>query len=197
MNKRLFMFVTNAAMVVLFGTIFVLADVINTNEKIMYSEKYYMVYDITKDNQPEYRYEILNEKGNIVKNETVWRVCPKIEYLDDNTLISIEIGVGTGTWLTQYYDVNNDLFSEVFESPAIEKYGKVVFINISEDKPILIVRDIFNKTEYFEEFVVDFSPVANPVDALKNVEFLDENTLKISYLSGNGYDEQTTTLQLN
>jgi hypothetical protein len=157
----------------------------------------FKVYDITKNNQPEYRYEIYNNNGVVVKNETAWRTYPHITTLFGDTALSITQAVGTGTFLTQYYDIGRDLFSEIFETPFTAEHGMVVYVDISEGDFKLIVRDIFDISEFYKEFEMDFSPVANSPDAVRHVEFLDRNTLQVSYLSGVEYSEKMVTLRLN
>ena len=197
MNKKTFAFAVIAAIAISLGAIFVIAHEGDSNGDVISSGMNFKVYDITKNGQPEYRYEIYNKNGKIVKDETILRVNPNITYISDDTLLSISIGAGTGTFLAQYYDINRDLFSEMFESPALVAYGDVVHMILSDGFLMLVIRDIFDESKYREEFELDFSPVANPADALISVEFLDEDTLMISYLSGASYDEQTTILQLN
>ena len=197
MNKKALAFTVIAATAISLGVIFVLSHTGDTNGYVISSGKNFKVYDITKDGQSEYRYEVYNKNGKTVKDETVQRVNPTITYISNNTLLSISIGTGTGTCLAQYYDVNRDLFSEVFESPALAAYGNVVYMTFSDGLFRLVIRDIYDESKYHEEFELDISPVANPADALINAEFLDEDVLLISYLSGAGYDEQTTILQLN
>jgi hypothetical protein len=184
-------------LVILSGITLYFSKGYNSDIDIISSGKNFKVYDITKDNQPEYRYEIYNDKGEIVKSETVWRIEPHIEYLDDNTLLSIRISVGTGTALCQYYDVKTGVFSEIFESVKSAEYGKVVYMDSLNNKFKLIVRDIFDKLVYYNEFELDFSPIANPSDVLLDVKFLNENTLQVSYLSGDEYDEKTTIIKLD
>jgi hypothetical protein len=156
----------------------------------------FKVYDITKDNQPQYRYLIYNSNGVIVKNETVWRF-PSITLMRDNTFLSISIGAGTGVFSTQYYDIERDLFSEAFQTPLVAEHGMVVYVDIFERGFKFIVRDIFEKSKYYKEFELDLSPVTNPADAVSQIEFLDRDRLTITYLSGLEYVEKTSIFCLN
>ena len=165
-------------------------------KKLLYSGKNYKVYDISNNHQPEYLYEIYNEHGDIVKSEVVWRTSPSVVYISNNTLLSITVRVGTGTYFVQYYNVPNDMFSQVYASPILSDYGKVVYPILSDSNIKLVVSDIFDHSAFYKEFDLDFSPSANPADALRDAEFLDENTLRIVYLSGSEYEEESVILYL-
>jgi hypothetical protein len=54
---------------------------------------------------------------------------------------------------------------------------------------------IFDVNKYYREFVLDFSPVANPFDALTAAEFTENGHLKISYLSGEDYKEKALLIR--
>ena len=142
-----------------------------------------------------YSLENLISVSEIVKREIVLRKPPEITYLGDS-LLSIEIGVGTGTWLTQYYDVDKDIFSEMFESPITIQRDKIAYIKIFDNTYKLIVRNIFDKSKYYKEFNLDLSPVANPIDALVHLEYLNGDRLQITYLSGKDYVEKNSIFQL-
>ena len=169
---------------------------ININESLISSGKNYKIFDITKDYDPEYKYIIYDKNGNIVMENTTITSEPQISYLDDKGILSIQISAGTGLCLTQYYNIIADIFSEVFFSPVISKYGLVVFGDFSCNKNRLIVRDIFDKSKYYQEFELDFSPIANPTDALQHVEFVDEDTLSVIYISSEEYIDKTAILKL-
>lgn len=197
MKRKIFLAVIILFVLASLGTIFTLAQANISDEKMMDSGKNFKVFDISSNNNPEYRYEIYDNHGNIVKSEIAFRVEPKITYSADRTLLSIQIGGGTGVFLTQYYDILKDLFSEIYDSPFAVKNRKVAYMELSNGNLELVVRDIFDKSEYYKGFKLNFSPVANPADAIINAKFLGESTLEVTYLSGEKYDSTTVALQLN
>ena len=199
MISKCVIFITILAVCISQGDIF---TYINENIEtgiVISSGGNFNVYDITKDNQPEYSYEIYNKSGKLVKSEIVWRISPEIKYecWGEDTLISIRTAVGTGTSFTQYYDVNRDIFSEAFESVASSGYGKILYMDISNDTLKLVIRDIFCESLFYSEFDLDFSPTANPADALKKAEFINEKTIMLTYIAGSEYVEKELILQLN
>ena len=101
-------------------------------------------------------------------------------------------------WEKRYYDINKDIFSELFETPITAAFGNVVYMDASSGTHKLVVRDIFDDSVFYKDFELDFYPSANPADALRHAEFLDENTLMIEYLSAlDDVVEQTATLDLS
>ena len=200
-NKYL-VFAVVLAVGISLGKISTSSNANNAKGIIISSGKNFIVYDITKDNQleysPEYKYEIYDRNGKIVKSAIVWRINPDIDYVISDTLLYIRISVGTGTFLMQYYDICKDTFSQIFESPALAGFGRVVYMGFTdEDGMKLVVRDIFNESLYYREYRLDFSPTAIPADALQNAEFLDENTIRITYLSGDNYIEKEAVLHID
>jgi len=168
----------------------------NTSTEIFSSlGEHFNIFDISTEYNREYIYEIFNAHGELVKREGALRRPPVIVYLDE-FLLSIEFGVGTGTWMTQYYHITNDIFSETFESPIAIKYNKIAYVLVYENAYKLIVRDIFDKSIYYERFNLKLSPVANPMDALINIEHLYDNRLRVTYLSGEDYMEKSSIFQL-
>ena len=166
------------------------------NRKLLSSGKNFKTFDISKGDNTEYLYEIYNNSGEVIKSETVVRRFPALNYQSDS-LLSIEIGVGTGVWLTQYYDTVKDHFSEVFESPIVVRNNKVAYMIISNNIYKIIIRDVFDENKYYKEFSLDdFAKVANPVDALIDIQYLDDDRLQVAYLSSENYIEKYSVIQL-
>ena len=161
---------------------------------ILITEKNFSIFDASKPGAPKYIYEIYSNSGDLVERETVTRSFPTITSLSDS-LLSIEIGVGTGTWRAQYYDSDRDILSEIFDSPIAVINGKTAYFTVSNDIYKLVVRDIFNESEYYKEHILDLSRVANPIDALVQVEYLDGDRLQVTYRSGSNYDNKSSTIQ--
>jgi len=141
-------------------------------------------------------YGALREAIELIWNAAGESSIYSLENSIGDSLLSIEIGVGTGTWLTQYYDVDKDIFSEMFESPITIQRDKIAYIKIFDNTYKLIVRNIFDKSKYYKEFNIDLSPVANPIDALVHLEYLNGDRLQITYLSGKDYVEKNSIFQL-
>ena len=137
----------------------------------------------------EYYYAICDSDGKIVKEGEGKQ--PVIDYIDSTT-IRLGISAGTSVLCTTYYDTKNNRLSEVYISPVAAKYGRVAFLDYRGKDEVLIVKNIFDE-DFYEEFFLDFSSMVTPVN---NAEFLDKNTLYISYLSGEEHEEKDQKLKL-
>ena len=106
---------------------------------------------------------------------------------------TIQAGTGRGTQWGYFYDVKKDAFSRVFNS-IYDQYDEFVAYR---DSGKVIVRDIFDKSNYYTEitsFKESFSDAAEPV---LSVEFINNGkSLKVLYLTGSDYREFTETIDL-
>ena len=86
--------------------------------------------------------------------------------------------------------------SPVYENPELVQGGKIVYMTLNEGAPQLVVRDIFNETVFYRTYDRNFSKTAVPADALISAVFTDANTLQVTYLSGENFEEVEETLRL-
>lgn len=164
----------------------------NQNELVAKEENYQITYSVINQEKYRYHYKIYNQNGMVVREEQSDRE-PIISYIDDN-MIEILISAGTDTFFCTYYDISEDRFSEVYQTPIIAEYGKVVYFEIRETVFQIIVRDIFDKNAFYKEFEIpNVSFAAMPI---KEAIFLNEDTLLIKYLSGELYKEEEIILDL-
>lgn len=164
----------------------------NQNELVAKEENYQITYSVINQEKYRYHYKIYNQNGMVVREEQSDRE-PIISYIDDN-MIEILISAGTDTFFCTYYDISEDRFSEVYQTPIIVEYGKVVYFEIREKVFQIIVRDIFDKNAFYKEFEIpNVSFAAMPI---KEAIFLNEDTLLIKYLSGELYKEEEIILDL-
>lgn len=154
-------------------------------EPVLEKDKY---YKITDAGEGKYLYTIYNTGGKAVKTGETYRIEPWIHYIDQNT-IQILISEGTGTFRCIYYDIGNDRFSEPYDSPVAAKYNRVAFLDYREEKTVLIVKDMFDEENCYQEFFLDFSAAVSPV---LSAEFTDEDTLQITYISNHNFGEEKT-----
>lgn len=164
----------------------------NQNELLAKEENYQITYSVINQEKYRYHYKIYNQNGMVVREEQSDRE-PIISYIDDN-MIEILISAGTDTFFCTYYDISEDRFSEVYQTPIIAEYGKVVYFEIRETVFQIIVRDIFDKNAFYKEFEIpNVSFAAMPI---KEAIFLNEDTLLIKYLSEELYKEEEIILDL-
>lgn len=152
-------------------------------------------YVITQSNKShQYHYKILDNNGKTIEEEDI-STYPKIQAVSDS-IIEVQTGSGNVVY-RQYFNINDRKKSELFQNPIIMDYGKIVYASTRDGKLILIVQDLFNRSEFYKEFELDFSPVAIPEDAIVNVQFIEDGTkLRVKYLSGDDYYQKIEDLNL-
>jgi len=144
-----------------------------------------------------YRFDIYNSSGEIVKSETIWRVQPRISYLNENILI-ISISPGTNVRLVQFYSMEEDVFSDIFESPFLLTDEIIAYISRDDDGIYeLIIRDIFDMAVYYMEFSFeDFTFTGSPFNAVIDIEYVGDGYVNVTYWSTAEHTEKNISLQL-
>ena len=145
------------------------------------NKQYYKIEEIELT---KVRYYIYDYNGNVVLSEETDRPL-NISMLGDN-IVDIRIGMGTGLSLHNYYDVQNNRFSEEYSYVVASSGNLVAYIDISMEEPmlnrVLVVRDIFDKNVFYKSFGLDFSPTIDfPIESAKFSE--GEETLDVVYMS--------------
>lgn len=159
------------------------------------TEKSYLIEPISNaGGSTQYKVSIFGcDKSTIY--ETVLYTEPQITVLDDGVL---RMHTGAGN-VTQYsfFDTVHNKVSPVYENPELVQDGKIVYMTLHQNEMQLVVRDIFDETVFYRVYDRDFSKTAVPADALTSAVFTDENTLQVTYLSGENLKEVRETLVLS
>lgn len=165
-------------------------------EHVLQEDKHFKIIDNTIDTDSGwlYHYIIYDKDGKIVKEEDAHKYYPNITYIDYN-ILEIRTAAGTGVFFCTYYDIDNDKFSETYESPVIAEIDKIAYLDRWHKNGFtLIVSDIFNENKFYKEFEFDNCFVA--ASPITDAEFLDDNTLSVTYLSGEYYEDKSVVLDL-
>ena len=163
------------------------------NQNLIDSGRYYRIYqeDITNVN-----YDILNANGEVVLSETTDR--PLIIKMINDDIIDISIGMGSGITTHKYYSVRHNLFSETFSYVFATSNELIAYIEIPKEQPLngrkVVVRNAFDKEEFFKEFQLDFSDVDTPVIQASFSD--DDSVLQITYLSGSEQVEISKSISI-
>ena len=143
--------------------------------------KYYYIYNMDK---------IVSENDEITK-------YPTVEQVNDN-ILDIHMGMGTGLAWHQYYSMKRDSFSGTYWYVLAFEDEMVAYIYVPEEHPFegrkIVVRNVFDKSEYFREFNLDFSEVDTPI--IKAIFTNDGSQLQVTYLTGENQEETTQFLDL-
>lgn len=165
----------------------------SSQPEVLLDEPYYQLLEGPKF---QYYYYIYDDKKEIVLEGALTRY-PALSFLDDD-IVRLHIGMGTGIALDQYYSVTKDSLSRIYQYAVAYHQEKIAYIYIPNTESsftnrILIVRNVFDKSKYYKEFMLDFSPAASPITG---AEFTSENQLKVTYQTGEDYTEITEILEL-
>lgn len=147
------------------------------------SGKNYKVYKLSNNlNQrdPFYRCE-LYDNDNILMRDLIIQGYPWISYvnLSNDSIIEMWLNAGTGTRLTWYYSISDNIFSDTFWSPDLAEKDKLVVFEVIDDMPCIVVQNIFDKEKLYKSVPIpDVSTYYLPVI---KAEFIDDNTLEVIY----------------
>ncbi len=167
-----------------------ISENIKNSETINETEYYKVIYSDFM-----YYYYIFDENHDVVMSEGPLNKQPDISTVNDNLIkITLQAGTGIGTQWGFFYDIKADVFSRRFQCIYDQWNGKVAYGDLEK----VIVRDIFDKTLYYQEissFKEPFSKVAEPIT---NARFVNDGTgIEVSYLTGTDYKEVVEMIELN
>lgn len=150
------------------------------------SEDKFVEVETYKENEEVlYKYTLLNSEGKNVYEETGLYREPNVEQLD-NEVVRVGVSAGSSVYQVRYFGTINSKISEIYYTPWDEYNNKLIRF---ENKK-MIIQDMFDKSNYYKEVKLDMRDTADPNSAIKSAEFLDDNTVKVTYFSED--DEEIT-----
>lgn len=161
----------------------------SATKQIYKKYKYFTYEEFTKDGEPWYKYYVYNKDGKKFFEGEVPVYHYDFKKLEKNIYYAY-VGIGTGVYRCQYFDVANSKVSKVFDSPWEIGYRKVARVKLPNT---LIIEDIFDD-DYHKEISLND---ANGLFPLRKAKLLDENHLKIKYATGKDYIEKTVIFELD
>ena len=146
-----------------------------------------------KDEEGEYYYWVLDGNDHIM--HMGWEeAIPDFSYLDQD-ILQKHTGGGNVS-LYRFFDISKGRSSPIYENPALVEQGKIVYMTLDEDQIKLVVRDLFDETAFYQEYIRDFSPVAAAYNDLISARFINEQQLEFVYLAEEQYTETTETIDI-
>ena len=160
------------------------------NARVVEEAEYYKLVLI----ENAYFYYIYDENYKIAKSEGPLYRPPRISMVDDYIVrVSKSAGPQKATTSSYYYNVKMDVFSRVFYAIHDHNNGRVAY-NASYN--MVVVRDIFDKTKYYQEFTNFKEPLAGP-EPIQDVEFVNDGaSIAITYLTGVDFRRVTEVFDL-
>ena len=154
------------------------------------------LYKITCEADGYYCY-FYNFDRNVTQEKGPMLKMPRLKVVDNNYVkLTVQAGTGRSTQWGYYYDAKNNRFSETFEWIFDEFEGLVAYGDYDGENVYVTVRDIFDKTVFYQEiknFKNEFSVAIEPI---VNVEFVGNNTISVTYLTGEDYQKVTELFTL-
>jgi len=141
-------------------------------------------------------YEVYNHQGEIVYSFMTSRPA-WIKPFNDNVL-EISVSVGTGTRQVKFYCMISNMFSEYFFSPFHIKDELVAEMRLCDDGEwALVIQDIFEPVTFYKRFLLEnLPPIGSPFFAVVAIEYLGDNRIEVTHLTGNDYYETSVILHL-
>lgn len=154
-------------------------------------------YKITNNGDFTYSYEIYDKSGNVILTENSCKREPHIEMLSENLLkCMLQYGTGISTQITFFVNVETGVISEDFISVFDEYNGRIAHHLYQNSKHYMIVRDIFDKDDYYKEFEID-DDIYAVADAVVSADFSqDGKKLTVIYLAGEDYKKTETVFDI-
>lgn len=81
----------------------------------------------------------------------------------------------------KYYDTEEKKKSDWFETPILSNNQFVVRLNKLTKPSGIIIENIFNKSQFYEEYDINFSD--KEIWPIEKINFINDNTIKITYVS--------------
>ena len=148
-----------------------------------------------KASESLYYFELLDNNDSIVLFDGPFSKLPKINMLEKGLVkVSVQAGLGNGTRWSFFYDINKDAFSRVFYCVYAQENGLVAY----GEKGKVVVRDIFDKSNYYEEFAEFSLPFSSVAEPILNVEFINASTgIMVTYFTGDLFEKTTEKFVLS
>ena len=163
---------------------------------IIIFESYYDISRTYTINQNESGYEVVIRKynGKIIIDEEI-EVEPVIKVVGKNTLT---LALLAGNYSERkFINVKDGRMSDYFGDVVAYSSDKVVYPTFDQGTMKIIVQDIYNRDNYYLEIIRDYITAATGIEIISDVYFLDDETLYLTYFSGENYDEITEIIDLS
>jgi len=165
------------------------------NAKVITDTKYYKV---TRSGYMYY-YWIYDENHQVVKADGPLNKEPHITMANDHLVcFTFSAGPQRATTWSYYYDTDKDVFSRNYDY-VLAQYGDLVACGEwnNEQGYIVVVRNIFDKTNYYQEITTFKDPFSGPIEPITGAEFINAGTaLSVTYQTGADYKEVTENFEL-
>lgn len=151
---------------------------VSDSAAVVSENEYYQIVKLGDSFHQQYR--IFNQAGQEVKSERVDNHPLIIEMLEGDVL-AIEVGYGTGTSRHQYYDIQNDRFSDQFYNVVCFDEDMVAYLEKREGENgeyflELVIQNAFDSTRHYREFPLEIPAPLGADGPIVQAQFLAGKT---------------------
>lgn len=118
-------------------------------------------YKVLRYGTSYYGYELYGDDGYLRVRQTTEQYCPTVTRISGDVW-EISVGYGPGVIQRTYWNTS-DLRSEVYDYVIAVGYGKIAYLDGDLDNRVLVVCDIFNRTDADIHDYYSFAPEPMPV----------------------------------
>ena len=144
-------------------------------------------FTLTRNDDFTYSYRVVDANGNLLfENENFHRE-PKITVVAPTVYgLVTQTGTGISTNWAVFCDVQNCKTSEYFYYVLAAKGDYVIYVDLIDLEPVIIVQNIFDKAKYYQEYKLeDPSPVA--ADIVNGCQIDSDGDAICTYYAGDDY----------
>ena len=151
---------------------------------------HYEVSNVGSVEKKEFQYRVYDQQHNTIDSGCTDDIEP-IFYENDGFL-RLSLNYGSGAAEYKYYDVSKGLVSEWYKTVLSDRFTQegvlVAYLSREENTVVVAIQDAFDKTVFYKTFSAEFPMKFSPST---QAEFISDNQLRITYLTGEDNDEKT------
>ena len=143
-----------------------------------------------------YSYRVVDVNGNLLFEKKDYHREPKVAVVSPTVYgLVTQTGTGLSTNWAVYCDVTNSKTSEYFQYVLAAKGEYVIYVDLINSEPIIIVQNIFDKDRYYKEYKLENpSPVA--ANIVKDCRFDSTGNAIATYYKGEDYALTELTIDI-
>lgn len=145
-----------------------------------------MTYGTYKDGD-QYRVSIGKSNGEIVFKDT-YNLEPILSKVGKNTVM---VTAGRGdSWSSRFINGKTGKVSDYFENVSAYNEKLVVYATYDNGKLKIIIRDIYDKNNYYKEIIDTFPNEAVPSYVIKDATVINDHLVYLNYYVGEAREEK-------
>lgn len=140
-----------------------------------------------------YSFGVMDNNGKLLFSKTTFPRYPHITRITENIIeVKVQAGTGLSTNWAVYCDTENSKISDTFQYVLGAKDHYVIDAGIVNDKHVVVVQDMFDKSAYSKTY--ELENVSPAIDFVWIKKFNDDGSVTLQYLTGEDYTEKELTI---